>query len=566
MLNPFACPWEPFALFVLSPNVGDAVIYYSHYGPLLLALILAGFIFFTDRKNHLSQVLLGMILLVCLWIVLDMFLWISPNINHLMFVWSLITLVEFSVYIAALYFNYVFVEQKEPPFWVKLILLGLFSIPVFLIATPYTLQYFDLSDCERNIREGVMVTNLYFVHALCILLIVGHSIYGMYKQRERWQEILTVAAGLFFFLATFMLGLILGTFTEDWLLGQVGLFGLPVFIGTLAYSVARYNSFTGRIFSIQIFIFSILLLVGTQFFFVDSLLGRVLIIFTLILILVFSALMTIAIRAELKRKQDLQTLTELLTNANQQLKELDNAKTEFLSIASHQLRTPLTAIKGYISLILEGSYGEVSTSVQDVLNKLYLVNSRMVNLAEDLLNVSRIDAGRVQYNYHAAHIEKVLQEAVEVFRLNAQNKGLELKLELPEKELPEMMMDARKIQEVCSNLVDNSIKYTPQGSVTVKLVGMTDRAVITVSDTGIGIAPENKEKLFAKFVRSKETNILDVSGTGLGLYVGKNFVEAHGGRIYADSPGKDKGSVFTIELPFINPRLNESSPNWMLTN
>jgi signal transduction histidine kinase len=190
----------------------------------------------------------------------------------------------------------------------------------------------------------------------------------------------------------------------------------------------------------------------------------------------------------------------------------------------------------------------------------------MVNLAEDLLNVSRIDAGRVQYNYHLAHIEKVLQEAVEVFRLNAQEKGLELTLELPEKELPEMMMDARKIQEVCSNLVDNSIKYTPTGGVHVKLVGATDRAIITVSDTGIGIAPENKEKLFAKFVRSKETNILDVSGTGLGLYVGKNFVEAHGGRIYADSPGKDKGSVFTIELPYINPRLNETSPNWMLTN
>lgn len=294
--------------------------------------------------------------------------------------------------------------------------------------------------------------------------------------------------------------------------------------------------------------------------------GRILILFTLVLIILFSFILTIAIRSELKQKEELRKASESLSMANQQLKELDNAKTEFLSIASHQLRTPLTAIKGYISLILEGSYGEVSISVQDVLNKLYLVNSRMVNLAEDLLNVSRIDAGRVQYNYHGAHIEKVLEEAVEVFRLNAQDKGLELNLELPEVPLPEMMMDARKIQEVCSNLVDNSIKYTKEGSVNVKLVGGIDKAIITVSDTGIGIMPDNKDKLFAKFVRSKETNILDVSGTGLGLYVGKNFVEAHGGRIYADSPGKDKGSTFTIELPYKNPRLNETSPNWMLNN
>jgi signal transduction histidine kinase len=309
-----------------------------------------------------------------------------------------------------------------------------------------------------------------------------------------------------------------------------------------------------------------LFLIGAQFFFVKDLLGVVLILVTLILTLLFSIVITKAIRIELRRKADLQALTDSLTTANQQLKELDNAKTEFLSIASHQLRTPLTAIKGYISLILEGSYGEVSASVQDVLNKLYLVNSRMVNLAEDLLNVSRIDAGRVQYNYHKAQLEKVLQEAVEVFRLTAQERGLELNLELPENPLPEMNIDGRKIQEVCSNLVDNSIKYTQTGSVTVKLVAFQDRAVITVTDTGIGIAPENKEKLFAKFVRSKETNILDVSGTGLGLYVGKNFIEAHGGKIYADSEGKNKGSVFTIELPYINPFLNETAPNWMINN
>jgi signal transduction histidine kinase len=566
MLNPLACNWETNGLLSYFMNVPDVVVLYAHVAPFILAVLLFTVIFIFERKSLISKVLLVITFFTGLWILLDLLLWLVPQSEYSMFFWALLAGMEITLYMSGFYFMYVFIFERDLAFWMKATLLAVYMIPALLLATPYVIQYFDMTNCSRLVAEGPLMMFLYIPYLVTTGIILCMSLYGIYRFPGRRQAIGTMALGVLFFLGAFFWSLIANTVTDDQLLSQAGLLALPVFMGYLAYGVSKDAFENTRLFAIQFFVASIILLIGGQFFFIEETLGRVLVVFTLTLIILFSYILTRAIQNELRQKEELRQASESLRLANSQLKELDNAKTEFLSIASHQLRTPLTAIKGYISLILEGSYGEVSKSVQDVLNKLYLVNSRMVNLAEDLLNVSRIDAGRVQYNYHAAHLEKILQEAVEVFRLNAQEKGLILNLYLPSAPLPEMMMDGRKIQEVCSNLVDNSIKYTQEGSVSVRLVAATDRAIITVTDTGIGIPAETKDKLFAKFVRSKETNILDVSGTGLGLYVGKNFVEAHGGRIYADSPGKGKGSTFTIELPYINPKVNDSSPNWMLTN
>lgn len=564
MFNPLACNWEDASFLTFSANVSEKVIYYAHYGPLLLILVMLGFVLMTNRKEHLSKVLIGILTFMSLWIMTDLYPWFAVDSDWIMFSWAVLVFFEVSIYLSVLYFVYVFIEEKAPAFWVKIVGVALYGGIALLLPTTYTLDFFDIRDCEREAIEGPVILYSYIPYMVIIALVVVLMLYGLWKYSERRREISIVGLGSSIFLGVFFASMIIGSLTSDWLLSQVGLFAIPVFTSFLTYLVSRHKRFTGRLASVQFIVASVVLFIGAQFFFVKETLGIVLIVSTLFLAVLFSIVMSKVMQVEFKRKEDLQLLTDSLTTANKQLKELDNAKTEFLSIASHQLRTPLTAIKGYISLILEGSYGEVTPTVQDVLNKLYLVNSRMVNLAEDLLNVSRIDAGRVQYSYHKAHLEKVLEEAVEVFRLNAQNKGLTLTLELPEVELPEMTVDARKIQEVCSNLIDNSIKYTQEGGVTVKLVALQDRALISVKDTGIGIAPEHKGKLFAKFVRSKETNILDVSGTGLGLYVGKNFIEAHGGTIRAESEGKGKGSEFIIELPYINPKLNETAPNWML--
>ena len=252
-----------------------------------------------------------------------------------------------------------------------------------------------------------------------------------------------------------------------------------------------------------------------------------------------------------ERKGELQLMSDKLAQSNDQLRKLDNAKSEFISIASHQLRTPLTAIKGFISMLLEGSYGKLVPEQEEVLNKVYTSNERLVTLVEDLLNVSRIESGRMEFKLENAQLADVCQEVFDTFVLRAKEHDLYLEYKKPETALPEIFIDKVKVREVISNLVDNALKYTPdgKGGVTMKVEELGENLRVTISDTGIGVPATELPYLFAKFSRGKDIGRLNTGGTGLGLYVGKAMIENNGGKIWAESDGEGKGSRFIIELP-----------------
>jgi len=336
---------------------------------------------------------------------------------------------------------------------------------------------------------------------------------------------------------------------------RLGIYG-SIFVALLpGYAIIRYRLFNIKIITTEILSFIILLVMFVQVFLSESWFQLVTRIITFAILFFLVIVLVKSVGEEVKRKEELQKISDALAIANQRLKELDATKSEFISIASHQLRTPLTAIKGYISLLLEGSYGVVSPQVLDILNKLYSVNNRLVHLVEDLLNVSRIEAGRIQYSFAPTQLEPIIVELVDMFKPTAKDKKLTLEMKLLKNPLPLLTIDPNKIKEVLSNLIDNSLKYTVQGGVTVSLESTPSVVCIIVSDTGIGIKPEDKGKLFEKFIRTSETTKMVASGAGLGLYVGKSFIEAHGGKIWAESDGPDKGSRFIIELPFKNPKI-----------
>ncbi len=336
---------------------------------------------------------------------------------------------------------------------------------------------------------------------------------------------------------------------------RLGIFGMVFVVLFPGYAMIRHSLFDVKFITAELLSFTILLVSFSQIFFSVDFFQVVV---RFVIFIISAALVAFLIRAinnEIDRKEDLQLMADMLSSTNEQLHRLDNAKSEFISIASHQLRTPLTAIKGYLSLILEGSYGQVPPNIQDVLEKVYAVNNRLTQLVEDLLNISRIESGRIQYDFQPTQIETLAVELVDMFMLSAREKGIHLGIRLPKKSLPIIAVDQNKLREVISNLIDNAIKYTPEGSVTVE-VGLSDDAAalrIIISDTGIGIEPETLGRLFKKFVRSQETSRMVVSGSGLGLYIGRNFVEAHGGKIWAESEGHGQGSRFIIELPFKRP-------------
>ncbi len=251
---------------------------------------------------------------------------------------------------------------------------------------------------------------------------------------------------------------------------------------------------------------------------------------------------------ELEYKNEIKALRKKVERANKELQRLDNAKSEFISIASHQLRTPLTATKGYTSLILEGTYGEISDSVKNALGKVYTANERLIQLVEDLLNISRIESGKMKYNFKKINVFDIMASLDDTFKLMAQKKNIEFKMKMPNKEIM-VFVDPLKIREVISNLIDNAIKYTEKGFVHVNVECDEENIKIIIKDSGIGISKKNQEHLFTKFSRGKNSARLYMEGTGLGLFVGKNIVEAHNGRIIVKSDGIEKGSCFTLELP-----------------
>lgn len=247
---------------------------------------------------------------------------------------------------------------------------------------------------------------------------------------------------------------------------------------------------------------------------------------------------------------DKMLLYEKLETANEHLRELDREKSEFVSIASHQLRTPLTAISGYASMLLEGSYGKLSKKTEEAVSRIYQSSGRLVLIIEDFLNITKIEQGKMNYQFMTVDMKKLLRELVEEMEPLAHEKKLELTLKIDDEGSFNATADFGKIRQVMSNLIDNGIKYSSSGNITVLLSRSLARGKIYVSvhDTGIGISQKTMEKLFQKFSRAEGVKKIYTEGSGLGLYVAQEMIKAHHGRIWAESEGEGKGSTFHVEL------------------
>jgi signal transduction histidine kinase len=244
--------------------------------------------------------------------------------------------------------------------------------------------------------------------------------------------------------------------------------------------------------------------------------------------------------------------TTRLRHSNQELKKLDRAKDEFVSLASHQLRTPLTSIKGYLSMVLEGDMGKITTNQRQVLEQAYASSERMVHLIGDFLSVSRLQTDRFTIELEPTDLNRVIEQIVASLQPIAAEHAVKLSYEgVVNKRL--LMLDAAKIQQVVMNYIDNAIYYSPRdGRVTVSLEYRHHEAIMTVTDTGIGVPEAEQEGLFSKFYRAGNARKKRPDGTGVGLYLVKKIVTAHDGSIIFHSR-EGKGSTFGFRLPIIEP-------------
>lgn len=242
-----------------------------------------------------------------------------------------------------------------------------------------------------------------------------------------------------------------------------------------------------------------------------------------------------------------------LTEANTRLEELDRVKSEFVSVAAHQLRTPLTGIRWAYNALLEKETGELNPEQKEIALKGLQASLAMIELINNLLNVARMEEGRFGFNFTRQAIAPIVERACHSLKSAAEEKGVKLSIAIPKARLPFLELDEERITMVVSNLVDNAVKYTaPGGEITVRLFSSPRTRTVTleVKDTGIGIPANQIHRIFTKFFRADNAMFFKAMGSGLGLYVAKNIVERHGGTISVESV-ENKGSTFVVVLPVI---------------
>ena len=240
--------------------------------------------------------------------------------------------------------------------------------------------------------------------------------------------------------------------------------------------------------------------------------------------------------------------TAQLRHTNTELRRLDEAKDEFVSMASHQLRTPLTSVKGYISMVLEGDVGKITATQRQLLGEAYISSERMVHLINDFLNVSRLQTGKFMLEQRPIDLSKVVEQEVESLQTTAKAHNLTLKFRKPSY-FPVLYVDEGKLRQVLMNFIDNAIYYSHEGTaIDIKLEIVEGDAVLTVKDTGIGVPKSEQAHLFSKFFRATNARKQRPDGTGVGLFLAKKVVDAHGGSMVFESV-EGEGSTFGFRLP-----------------
>lgn len=247
-------------------------------------------------------------------------------------------------------------------------------------------------------------------------------------------------------------------------------------------------------------------------------------------------------------KEKVTVATEKLRRTNRELQRLDQAKNEFLGMASHQLRTPLTSIKGYLSMVMEGDAGKINQQQQALLSEAFNSSERMVHLISDFLSVSRLQTGKFILDAKPVDLDIVVKQQVDALAPMAASRRLKIDYTRPVARR-EVIIDEDKVQQVVMNLIDNAIFYSrADSSVKVNLHYVDKEVVFTVTDTGIGVPAKEQAKLFGKFFRATNARKQRPDGTGVGLYLAKKVIGGHHGKLIFESE-EGKGSTFGFSLP-----------------
>ena len=327
-----------------------------------------------------------------------------------------------------------------------------------------------------------------------------------------------------------------------------------IFVGIISYAIFKHNLFNLKVIATEFFSFVIVFIFFVRFLLAQNAYDAIVDGGIFVMVSIFCWFLIRAVWKEVHDREEIAELASKLQSSNAELKKLDTAKSEFISLASHQLRTPLTVIRGYLSMIFEESFGSFSSELKTPLTNVMLSTEQLIRLVNDLLDLSRIEAGRIQYAMKSFPIHDLVKKVAGLLSGEAKEKGFNITIVNSLGEHRYIMGDFDKLSSAITNVVDNAIKHSQGHNVEIELEERISAGkvfiVVSVRDDGIGIAAEDIPKLFVKFSNvGGKSRYERAGGLGIGLYFTKRVIEDHSGKVWAESPGVGHGSTFYIEFP-----------------
>ncbi len=529
-------------------------------------MVILGFItFFSNSKSISSRFFLALAVSASIWGIVN---YSSYQVSSSEASFWLLRLVLFFGVLASFFtfaLSYIFPREQAQfsPYFSRLL------VPLTMVAAALTLTPLIFSQVAGSTEGPVAhVTNgpgIIFFAAIVGFLNIGGIIFLLRRVSKAEAD---EKKALRVFLLGFMLmvGLILifnfvlPAFFEDTHYIKFGALFLFPFVALTSYAMLRHHLLNVKVIATEILAFILSIISLAEVVLSGNLATTLFRAAVFALTLVFSVFLIKSVRKEVEQREELERLDKQLEEKNAQLDELSHFKSELLSLASHQIRSPLAAIKGFTSLIIDGSYGAVEPKVKESLAKIGRSADDLIGLINTLLDVRKVEEGKMEYSFAKTDLTPMVAGMVDLLKPLAETKKLEFTLQAPDHSVW-VNADAEKLKQVIQNLTDNAIKYTPTGFVHVTLTeelapgaasaapGATiGTATVSVADSGVGVPAELIPHLFEEFVRDERIK-KQIRGTGLGLFIARKIAEAHGGKIWAESPGEGKGSAFHVSIP-----------------
>jgi signal transduction histidine kinase len=524
----------------------------------IVAVFLAYVVYRDNHKKLLNRFYVWMTVLMMMWVN---FAYLPRLISEDYYELGLISLriawFASPLLVVSIYLLSIFLVKEENKFRI----ITMFSVMVGVVCSL-------LAGFGDTIISGYQVINgiTTIIYGNLMLVFLGGIVFltimillpiftdkGVLKDREN----LLFYAGVFIFLIlNSIFNIILPVFLRDARFYFLGDYSTLILLGFVAVAIVRHQLFNIKVVVTEILSFFIWAAVLVQFITSTNLNQRLFSAGLFLYVLIFGIFLIRSVKKEIEQREkiekiekELQRAYEIEKKANEQLKALDETKNQFFMAIQHHLRTPLTSMRGYSDLLLEGSYGKMPKKVKEVVERFKISTVSLINMVKDFLDITQFQLGKkVVSPKEGVNLSNILKQIVDDIQLEADKKNIYLKLEKIENCL--ILADESKLQVALVNVIDNCVKYTEKGGVTIKLKVENDSVKIEVKDTGMGISKERLEKLFSSpFERTEQSKKSFATGRGIGLFLSQQIIKAHNGKLWAESEGEGKGSIFFIELP-----------------